>query len=154
MRRRILKTTDGLEARLTWLVSATPEELCATWRNTFRKAFPDHLPRTLIAKVLAHQAQVDALGDISQTARKMLDALADGKWKGLKRPLVRIHMPGTLYEREHAGILHRVVKTEVGFQWDGREYPSLSAVAFAITGTKWNGNRFFGITQRGARHGP
>ena len=50
--------------------------------------------------------------------------------------------------REHEGVLHRVVVEQDGFAWNGATYESLSAVARAITGTNWNGPRFFGLRDR------
>ena len=44
--------------------------------------------------------------------------------------------------------MHRVMVVEDGFAWDGRTYDSLSTIAFAITGTKWNGPRFFGLRDK------
>ena len=60
--------------------------------------------------------------------------------------------PGTRLLREWRGSTHEVLVTDQGFVWDGATYRSLSAIAFAITGTKWNGNRFFGLLpgRRGA----
>ncbi len=60
----------------------------------------------------------------------------------------RIARPGTLLVREHAGLLHRVMILDAGVTWNGRTYDSLSQVAFAITGTKWNGPRFFGLRDK------
>ena len=54
-------------------------------------------------------------------------------------------LPGTVLTREWNGQMHRVMVVKDGFAWDGRSYDSLSTVAFAITGTKWNGPRFFGL---------
>jgi hypothetical protein len=59
---------------------------------------------------------------------------------------------GTALFREHAGALHRVTVVADGFEWEGRIYSSLSAVARAITGVRWNGRRFFAL-DRGARRG-
>jgi hypothetical protein len=53
--------------------------------------------------------------------------------------------PGTVVEREHGGVIHRVTVTVGGCSWNGKEFRSLSEVALAITGTKWNGPRFFGL---------
>jgi hypothetical protein len=97
--------------------------------------------------MLAYKAQADVHGDISKETRKYLAAISKdggGKLQLLSRPKSS-HRSGTLYEREHDGVLHRVMKTERGFQWKEKEYKSLSAVAYAITGTKWNGRRFFGV---------
>jgi hypothetical protein len=56
--------------------------------------------------------------------------------------------PGTILSREWNGQLERIVVSSDGFAWSGKTYPSLSKVAFAITGTCWNGPRFFGLRDR------
>ena len=53
--------------------------------------------------------------------------------------------------RDWGGICHEVVVAETGFRWQGQVYPSLSQVARAITGTRWNGPRFFGLTATGTK---
>ena len=53
--------------------------------------------------------------------------------------------PGTMLGREWNGQMHQVTVLAGGFAWNGRIYPSLSKVAFAITGTRWNGPKFFGL---------
>ena len=60
-------------------------------------------------------------------------------------PLKRSLKPGTILAREHGGALHRVMVLDEGFAWNGSTYGSLSEAAHAITGTKWNGPRFFGL---------
>ena len=56
--------------------------------------------------------------------------------------------PGTVLSREYHGREIRVVTLPDGFEWDGQHYGSLSAVARAVTGSKWNGRLFFGLTTR------
>jgi hypothetical protein len=56
--------------------------------------------------------------------------------------------PGTLLGREWNGQMHRVSVLSDGFAWNGKTYPSLSRVAFAITGTRWNGPKFFGLRDK------
>ncbi len=55
---------------------------------------------------------------------------------------------GTILTREWNGHPHRVMVVDSGFAWMGKTYDSLSKVAFAITGTKWNGPRFFGLRDK------
>jgi hypothetical protein len=55
---------------------------------------------------------------------------------------------GTQLAREYGGVLHRVMVMEGGYAWAGRTFTSLSAVAKAITGTNWNGHRFFGLQDK------
>ena len=62
--------------------------------------------------------------------------------------------PGTLLQREHGGVLHRVAVLANGFGWSGRSFDSLSQVAFAITGTRWNGPALLRPARKtGERHG-
>ena len=56
--------------------------------------------------------------------------------------------PGTILMREWNAQAYRVMVVDDGFAWNGKTYDSLSKIAFAITGTKWNGPRFFGLETR------
>ena len=60
----------------------------------------------------------------------------------------RLLSPGTVLTREWNGQMHRVMVVDGGFAFDGRTHDSLSSIAFAITGTKWNGPRFFGLRDK------
>jgi hypothetical protein len=62
--------------------------------------------------------------------------------------------PGTVLGREWNGDMHRVAVLADGFAWNGKTFASLSAVAGAITGTRWNGPKFFGLGEHSARGGP
>ena len=62
----------------------------------------------------------------------------------LNRPRSELRA-GTLLTREWEGHLQQVMVLADGFSWNGKTYPSLSQVAFAITGTRWSGPRFFGL---------
>jgi hypothetical protein len=88
---------------------------------------------------------------------RLLDALADelqGK-PGRKTVIRESRMPvaGTRLVREWNGVEHTVTVLRDGFEFEGRKYKSLSAIARAIADTRWNGWRFFGIREikRGER---
>ncbi len=131
--------TDGLRAR---------------WRWEFGKACSSHLPKSLLMRLLAYRLQARAFGDLSKESRWLLDSLASEKANGGKSdgpiplPGQGRLMKGTVLVREHEGHPHHVMVADKGFIWNGVTYPSLSKVAFAITGTKWNGPRFFGLRER------
>jgi hypothetical protein len=59
--------------------------------------------------------------------------------------------PGTVLGREWNGRMHRVAVLAEGFAWNGKTYSSLSRIAFEITGTRWNGPRFFALRDKPAR---
>jgi hypothetical protein len=70
-----------------------------------------------------------------------------GSNKSAPLPQASSVRPGTLLVREWDGVLHRVMALDEGFAWNGTSYRSLSEVARAITGTRWNGPRFFGLRE-------
>src|SRR5215204_311557 len=91
-------------------------------------------------------------GDLDKTTARLLDRIADEARSGkpVEVPVPdRVGLrPGALLVREWEGTPHRVIVLAEGFAWNGNTYPSLSKVARAITGTRWNGPRFFGLRDR------
>jgi hypothetical protein len=126
--------------------------LRARWRSVFQKLPPAHVSRHLLFAVLAYRIQADCSGDLDHETRKVLDR-TDTKETG---PAVSARLmtfdqkraglaPGTVLVREWDRQSHRVMVMADGFAWNGKTYDSLSKVAFEITGTRWNGPRFFGL---------
>ena len=147
----------ALSAELDGLSGLDLDQLRIQWRNRFGRTAPAYLPRGLLLRLLAYRIQAEVFGDLDRACVRLLDRLARGdrnpKSSG-SAPLGRAPTrckPGTLLAREWNGRMERVVALEQGFAWNGKTYPSLSAVAFAITGTKWNGYRFFGLRERSDR---
>ena len=139
---------DRLAADLQRLGRSDAEALRRRWRAVFGAPPPATLPRWLLERGLAHRIQGDALGALRRDTARSLDRLASSG-EPIALPELNPIKPGTLLVREWEGTLQRVMVLDAGFAWNGTTYPSLSAVAFAITGTRWNGPRFFG--QRGAK---
>jgi hypothetical protein len=129
--------------------------LRSRWRSVFRRLPPDHLPRHLLFAIIAYRIQADRLGDLDHKTKQVIDQ-TDAKDTGttMSTRLVsfdqkRIELtPGTVLVREWDRHSHRVMVVADGFAWNGQTYDSLSKVAFAITGTKWNGPRFFGMRDK------
>ena len=124
------------------------------WRNVFGGSAPVHLPKPLLARILAYRLQADAFGDLPDAVRRTLEGFGargsapggQAGGQGWPRSTLRRIKPGSILVREWDGRLHRVMALEEGFAWDGKTYRSLSEVARAITGGHWNGPRFFGLT--------
>jgi hypothetical protein len=137
----------SVEAELVRLASADADTLARRWRVVFGHRAPD-LPRALLQRMLAYRIQADAAGDLEAAASKLLERLGRGEIPEIPLPELRAVKPGTLLVREWEGALQRVMVLESGFAWKGGTYESLSKVARAITGTNWNGPRFFGLRDR------
>jgi hypothetical protein len=131
------------------------DSLKLRWRAVFGRSAPSHLPKNLVMRLLAYRLQADVLGDLSRSTVQLLSELtrreaSHGEGVTASVPVsARGQLkPGTLLVREHAGQSHHVMVVEDGFSWSGKTYGSLTKVAHAITGTKWNGPRFFGLRER------
>jgi Protein of unknown function (DUF2924) len=129
------------------------EELRARWHTAFRRRAPPHLPRHLLFHILAYRLQADRLSELDADSRRLLDRIGSGASDETDRLAADLNRtrtelkPGTLLTREWDGHPQRVMVLADGFSWNGTIYPSLSKVAFAITGTRWSGPRFFGLDQ-------
>ena len=130
--------------------------LRARWQNEFARAAPEHLTRYLLFRILAYRIQADRLGDLDAETNKVLAQAArrNGRPSDVARGLAELDQrrsappPGAVLVREWDQKSHRIMVLQDGFAWNGKIFASLSQVALAITGTKWNGPRFFGLRDR------
>jgi hypothetical protein len=127
-------------------------ELLARWLTVFRRRAPSHLPRHLLFRIMAYRLQADRLGDLDAETHRLLDR--SGSPADVGRLAAEFNKrrtdlkAGTLLVREWDGQLQRVMVLTDGFSWKDKIYPSLTKVAFALTGTRWNGPRFFGLRDK------
>ncbi len=138
--------------RLAALKSMSVNELKMQWRSLFGADAPNN-SRAFLEMRLAYRIQELTFGGPSRDATRLLDALAD-EVEGKPVRKARIADPrkpavGTKLIREWNGVEHTVTVLRDGFEWQGRKYKSLSAIARAIAGTRWNGWRFFGMRAAG-----
>ena len=111
----------------------------------FGQDAPPRLSRALIEKAIAYDLQVKAFGGLPSRTRRALRAAA--KTEG-KSALSNLPSRGTRLIREWHGTMHEIEVLEDGYLWRGARHRSLSAIARAITGTRWSGPRFFGLVAR------
>jgi hypothetical protein len=164
-----------LDSELEALEGLGLDDLCLQWRNRWGRLAPAHLSRSLLFRLMAYRIQAQVFGGLDRQTARQLDRLAQdaekpnsgvkvahngggadptspARTKSSAPPLML--KAGALLTREWQGRIERVMALEKGFAWNGRAYASLSAVAFAITGVKWNGHRFFfGSKGRGGKGG-
>jgi hypothetical protein len=147
---------EALDTEIAHLRGLDVGGLRARWRTVFRRRAPPHLARYLLFRILAYRLQADRLGELDADCRRLLDRIGSGTSDATDRLVAGLDRyrtelrPGTLLTREWDGHLQRVMVLAEGFSWNGKTYPSLSKVAFAITGSRWNGPRFFGLRDKSA----
>lgn len=146
---------QSLEDEIAHLRSLDLKGLRTRWAGVFRRPAPVHLPRHLLLGILVYRLQADAFGDLDSQSLRLLKQIRAGRVVTdpalLTAEFQRRRaepVPGTILMREWNGHPQRVMVVDDGFAWMGKTYDSLSKVAFAITGTKWNGPRFFGLRDK------
>ena len=138
-------------SRLAALKAMSVKELKAEWEKLLGTSAPNN-SRAFLELRIAYRLQELTYGGPDRDTRRMLDLLAD-EVEGVARRKNQIADPrnqviGTKLIRDWDGVEQTVIVLKDGFDWQGRKYKSLSAVARAITGTRWNGYRFFGLRER------
>jgi len=129
--------------------------LRARWQSVFQRPAPAHLTRHLLFAVIAYRLQADRFGDLDHGTKQLFNrTIAKETGPAMSARLASFDQkrteltPGTVLVREWDRQSQRVMVMADGFTWNGQTYESLSKVAFAITGTRWNGPRFFGLRDK------
>jgi hypothetical protein len=135
-------------ARLTALKTTPTPKLKEQWRQLFEKE-PPPFNRQYIESRLAYRIQELAYGGLKPETVRRLEKLGEeldgGKVSVRKRPANDRPVSGTRLIRGYQGVEHCVTVRDNDFEYQGRPYKSLSAIARSITGTQWNGLAFFGL---------
>jgi hypothetical protein len=137
-------------AQLAALKRMTVVELKTKWEGLFGSPAPNN-SRSNLELRLGYRIQELTLGGLSRETRRTLDLLADEIEGRIARKSIitdsRNPVVGTRLVREWDGMEHTVTVMKDGFDLQGQKFKSLSAAARAITGTQWNGYRFFGLRE-------
>ena len=134
---------EGIEAEVDRVRSLGVDSLRTLWRTTFRSSPPPAFSKDILARYLCWHIQEQAFGGLDPKTAKHLGGFARGDRSRADRP--RRLKPGTVLLREYQGERHTVTVVAKGYVWREATYASLSSIARAITGTAWNGPRFFGL---------
>ena len=141
--------SETILAQIAALKAKSTAELRDMWRELFDKE-PPVLGRRYLEDRIAYRLQEAHFGDLSDRVRRKLDALADQfEPKAARRRNSGRPIAGTQLHREWKGIEHVVTVREHDFEYNGRPYRSLSAIAREIAGSRWNGWLFFGLRRTG-----
>ena len=161
-----------IAARIAALNDLTVAELRAKYCELFGEETRSG-NRSYLFKKIAWRMQALELGDISERARRRAAELAEDADVRIRAPKgfdpaapdpartvtlpmrrlsdKRLPIAGTVLQRDFKGHVIRVTVLDDGFDWDGRHYRSLSAIASEATGCRWNGYSFFGLKKRAKR---
>jgi hypothetical protein len=136
-----------VEAELERLPATPIVELRRRYRELFKNEPPKAFGPELLRRSIAHSIQERAYGGMSASTRRLLDQLVKA---AIARPDARLDLPrrikpGSELVRTWNRRTHRITVLEKGFAYEGKTFGSLSEIATSITGTKWNGPRFFGL---------
>jgi Protein of unknown function (DUF2924) len=129
-----------LDVGLAAIATMNVEQLRDLWRQKRGQEPPAAFSKDLIARALTYWLQEEVLGGLDQRIRKLLGASS----RGVGPPARHVKV-GSVIVREYQGKLHEVLVVPGGFCWQGQVFASLSTIARKITGTSWNGPRFFGL---------
>ena len=136
-----------VEAELDRLATTPIVQLRARYRQAFRTDPPKAFGPDLLRRSIAHRIQEKAYGGLSRSTKRLLDHMikAFAVKPGGKIVLPRRIKPGSVLVRDWKGRSHRVIVLTDGFGYEGKTFGNLSEIAVQITGTRWNGPRFFGL---------
>jgi hypothetical protein len=135
-----------VEAELDRLPSMPIVELRARWRGLFKSEPPKPFGPDLLRRSIAYRIQEVAYGGLDRATARLLQQLkAQMRKTPGKIVLPRRIKAGAILVRKWKGHSYRVTVLDEGFAYDGQTYDSLSVIARQITGTRWNGPRFFGL---------
>lgn len=121
----------------------TIEQLRGFWRETAGSDPPAAFSKALLARAICYRLQEETFGGLSASTGRLLRSLVN---PGAEAP--RQVKVGSVLIREHQGVVHEVLVVSGGLCWQGTTYDSLSTIAKKITGTSWNGPRFFGLRSK------
>jgi hypothetical protein len=155
MRRALEKVTQpvspqALAVEIACLAGLPRKALRAAWALEFKREPPKGLWQDLLLRTLAWRLQEKAFGGHDKATLRFLKDFAQKKAGDQRCQRLK---GGTVLVREFAGARHTVTIAPEGFVWQEKTYASLTAIARIITGTNWNGPRFFGLREAEGRKG-
>jgi Protein of unknown function (DUF2924) len=144
---------EALNVEIARLRDLDVKALRVQWHNVLGRPAPLHLPRHLLFRMVAYRLQAERFGDLDPQSKRALDGTEAPEKAGQNAAAPHAERltelkTGTILGREWNGRMHRVSVLANGFAYEGKTYSSLSKIAFAITSTRWNGPRFFGLRDK------
>ena len=145
----------NVSERLKSLPGIGKPALTQLWRELFKEVAPSHVRKELLIRILAYRIQEQAFGGLNAATRRRLREFSHTLQQDPKASLpgARSIKPGTRLLRQWQGKTYQVTVGDLGYEYDGKRYRSLSEIARLITGTRWSGPLFFGLKRNGIKKG-
>lgn len=124
------------------------------WHNLWGSDVPRRASREFLIRAVAYGLQAEALGGLDAETLQLLRRSSRSNGGARRQPRTARLSNGSKLFREWHGKVHEVLVLEKGFAWRGENHASLSSIARAITGTRWNGWAFFGLKRRASEVQP
>lgn len=143
-----IKPFDSVvQVELEGLANMPIAQLRGRYKEVYRAEPPKAFGPDLLRRSIAQRLQEKAYGGLSRSTQRLLDQMMKAY---AAKPNGRIILPrrikpGSVLVRIWKGNSHRVMVLADGFAYDGKTHTNLSEIAGLITGTNWNGPRFFGL---------
>jgi hypothetical protein len=143
-------TDPAVEDELDRLATMPIAQLRVRYREVLRSDPPKAFGPDLLRRSIAQRIQEKTYGGLSRSTQHLLDQMMKAYAANPNSRIVlpRRIKPGSVLIREWKGKSHRVMVLAKGFAYDGETYSNLSEIAGLITGTRWNGPRFFGLRSK------
>ena len=146
---RLRAAAEDLAGEIATLNTLEPAALLQKWKALFGTDPSPLLARIFMIRAIAYRLQEQRYGGLKPSTQRLLDRVGEGRVDvGRRRIPDRRVSAGTVLIREWGGVSHRVTVLDRGVVYRGRRYRSLSEVAGVITGARWSGPLFFGLTHR------
>ena len=143
-------TDIGLESEIAALGELSRPALVARWQKLCRADPPKGISQRLLIRGIAYEMQAKRYGGLKPATARRLRMISGGASDHVSRTTAPVLQPGARLIREWNGTTHVVEVIEDGYVWNGDRHRSLSAIARAITGARWSGPRFFGLSSEDA----
>ena len=144
------ESPEAIAAEIDRLVGLPPKGLKAAWAAEFGRTPPKGLWPELLLRMLTWRLQEKAFGGHDNATLRLLAPYGQKRAGDQRAQRLKA---GTVLVREFGGARHTVTIVPGGFVWEEKTYPSLTAIARIITGSSWNGPRFFGLREGQGRKG-
>lgn len=140
--------TINILAEYAALNAMAVKDLLVEWNKYFDRPPASYKNKTYLVNQIIYRIQELTYGGLTRRTIDRLEALAESKAADQRKSDPSRLAVGTRLMREVKGIEHFVTVLADGYEYQGAKYRSLSGAAFAITGTRWNGNEFFGLGKK------